>query len=153
MKLRSLLTVFVFAILPLTVAACSTTKGPGQLQVGMTPDEAVQTMGEPDLKDNVADPAHSGANVLRFTWIDSGKSAVFSSNQKIASIQNVDLTTKKDIVEEQQAAASPPPPFDPINTPLNYLFFPVKAGFTYLGAGLNCVAGDACRKPQIAPPS
>lgn len=153
MKVRSILVTFAFAILPVAFAACSTTSSPGQLRAGMTPNETVQVMGEPDLKDNVADPNHSGASVLRYTWIDSGKSAIFGSDEKVASVQNVDLTTKKDVVEEAQAQAPPPAPFDPINTPLNYLFFPVKAGFNYLGAGLNCVAGSYCRKPQISPPS
>jgi len=118
----------------------------------MTPNEAVQAMGEPDLKDNVADPAHNGATVLRYTWVDAGKTAVFNSDDKIETVQNVDLATARQAqqVSEQTRMVQP---FDPIETPLNYLFFPVKAGFNYLGAGLNCVAGTDCRKPQITLPS
>ncbi|HUA31973.1 MAG TPA: hypothetical protein VMA09_00085 [Candidatus Binataceae bacterium] len=152
MTLRSILRFLPIAILPLMVAACSTANSQGDLRTGMTPDETVAAMGQPDLTDNVADPNHSGASVLRYTWIDQGKSAIFGSDNKLASVQNVDIA-KKVPQQEDRANLSPNPPFDPINTPLNYLFFPVKAGFTYLGAGLNCVGGGECRKPQIAPPS
>jgi hypothetical protein len=148
---RSILKLLPIAILSLALAACSSTASEGTLRTGMTPNEAVQAMGEPDLKDNVADP-NSGASVQRYTWIDAGKSATFGSDDKLASVQNVDLA-KKVPQQEDRANLSPNPPFDPINTPLNYLFFPVKAGFNYLGAGLNCVAGSYCRKPQITPPS
>jgi hypothetical protein len=43
--------------------------------------------------------------------------------------------------------------FDPINTPLNYIFFPAKAAAIYFGAGVNCVGGGGCAKPQLPPPS
>ena len=152
MTLRSTLRLLPIAILPLMVAACSTSSSEGGLRTGMTPDETVATMGQPDLKDNINDPNHSGASVLRYTWIDEGKSAVFGSDNKLASVQNVDIA-KKAPQAEDRANLSPNPPFDPLNTPLNYLFFPVKAGFTYLGAGLNCVAGSECRRPKVAPPS
>jgi hypothetical protein len=39
----------------------------------MTADETVQAMGPPDLKDSVPDPDHSGATVLRYVWLDSGR--------------------------------------------------------------------------------
>jgi hypothetical protein len=151
MKLRSVLLRLALAISLVPMTACSTATTSGQLRTGMTPNETVQAMGEPDLKDNVDDPNHNGATVLRYTWIDSGKTAVFSSDDRVASIQNVDISARKQA--EEVAAAKPRPPFDPINTPLNYLFFPVTAGFNYLGAGLNCVAGSYCRKPEITPPS
>ncbi len=139
-------------ILVCTLAACSTQNSSSDLHAGMTPDEAVQAMGEPDLKDNVADPAHSGAQVLRYTWVDAGKTAIFDADNKIETVQNVNLATKQQaqqVSEQTQMVRQ----FDPIETPLNYLFFPIKAGFTYLGAGLNCVAGTDCRKPQITLPS
>ena len=151
MTCRPILRLLPIAILPLALAACSSTSSQGSLRAGMTPNEAVQSMGEPDLKDNIQDP-QTGATEQRYTWIDSGKSAVFGSDNKLASVQDVDLA-KKVPQQEDRANLSPNPPFDPINTPLNYLFFPVKAGFNYLGAGLNCVAGSYCRKPQITPPS
>jgi hypothetical protein len=152
MTFRTALVRLALSLLTITLAACSAQSGNSDLHAGMTPNEAVQAMGEPDLKDNVADPAHSGATVLRYTWVDAGKTAVFNSDNKIETVQNVDLATKQQAqqVSEQTQMARP---FDPIETPLNYLFFPVKAGFNYLGAGLNCVAGSDCRKPQITLPS
>jgi hypothetical protein len=152
MTLRKALVHSAFLLTAFALAACSTQNSISDLHAGMTPNEAVQAMGEPDLKDNVSDPDHTGAQVLRYTWVDAGKTAVFNSDNKIETVQNVDLATKQQAqqVSEQTQMARP---FDPIETPLNYLFFPVKAGFNYLGAGLNCVAGSDCRKPQITLPS
>ena len=137
--------------LALFAVACSMTKS-ATLSAGMTPDQTVQAMGQPDLKDNIADPNHSGASVLRYVWLDSGKAAIFGSDMRVASIQDVETNTKQHI-EEQARAQTPAPPFDPINTPLNYMFFPVKAGLTYLGAGVNCLGGGGCQKPTLPPPS
>ncbi len=152
MTFRTALVRLALSILTVALAACSAQSSNADLHAGMTPNEAVQAMGEPDLKDNVSDPAHSGAEVLRYTWVDAGKTAIFNSDNKIETVQNVNLATKQEAqqVSEQTKMAQP---FDPIETPLNYLFFPVKAGFNYLGAGLNCVAGSDCRKPQISLPS
>jgi len=50
-------------------------------------------------------------------------------------------------------ASGPPQRFDPIETPLDYLFYPVKAGAVYFGAGVNCVGGGGCQKPQLPSPS
>lgn len=141
----------VLGVLALSAVACSTTKT-ATLAPGMTPDQTVQAMGQPDLKDNIADPNHSGASVLRFVWLDSGKAAIFGSDERVASIQDVETNTKQH-VEQQARAQAAPQEFDPINTPLNYLFFPVKAGLTYLGAGANCIGGGGCQRPELPPPS
>lgn len=147
---RNLLRVLALCV-ALAIAACSAASGNGTLTVGMSPQQAVQAMGQPDLKDNVADPQHSGATVLRYVWLDSGKVAVFNSNERIASIQHIQTT--QEAKAAQQGPSAPPPEFDPIATPLNYAFFPIKAAFMYLGAGLNCVAGGGCRKPELPSPS
>ena|SRR5271166_1336181 len=146
------------AMFALFVVACSATKS-ATLSTGMTPGQAVQAMGEPDLKDNVADPNHSGASVLRYVWLEPGKAAIFGSDERLASIQNVEVTTNTKQQVEQQAHAEaaatsgPPQRFDPIETPLNYIFFPAKAATIYFGAGLSCATGAGCEKPQLPPPS
>lgn len=117
----------------------------------MTPDQTVQAMGQPDLKDNVADPNHSGASVLRYVWLDSGKAAIFGADDRVASIQNVETNTKEH-VEQQARAQAAPRYFDPIETPLNYMFFPFKAATIYFAAGVNCVGGGACQRPELPPP-
>ena len=158
MTLRTLGTRAVVGMLALFVVACSTTKS-ATLSTGMTPGQAVQAMGEPDLKDNVADPNHSGASVLRYVWLEPGKAAIFGSDERLASIQNVEVTTNTKQQVEQQAHAEaaatsgPPQRFDPIETPLNYIFFPAKAATIYFGAGLSCATGAGCEKPQLPPPS
>lgn len=148
---RRFLTRVALTMLALVATACSMTKS-GTLTTGMTPDQTVQAMGQPDLKDNIADPNHSGASVLRYVWLDSGKAAIFGSDDRLASVQTVETNTKQQVEEQAAAAVAPPQSFDPINTPLNYLFFPVKAGLTYLGAGANCVGGGGCQTPHLPPP-
>jgi len=138
--------------LALFAVACSTFKT-ATLSPGMTPDQTVQAMGQPDLRDSITDPKHSGASVLRYVWLDSGKAAIFGSDNRVASIQNVETNTKQHVEDEARAQQAPPQEFDPINTPLNYLFFPVKAGLTYLGAGANCLGGGSCQRPTLPPPS
>ena len=138
--------------LALFALACSTTKS-GTLSPGMTPDQTVQAMGQPDLKDNISDPNHSGASVLRYVWLDSGKAAVFGSDDRVASVQNVETNTKQHVEQEQQARAQTAQYFDPLNTPLNYMFYPLKAAAIYFGAGVNCVGGGACQRPELPPPS
>jgi hypothetical protein len=158
MTLRILVTRAVVGMLALFVVACSATKS-ATLSTGMTPGQAVQAMGEPDLKDNVADPNHSGASVLRYVWLEPGKAAIFGSDERLASIQTVEVTTNTKQQVEQQAHAEaaatsgPPQRFDPIETPLNYIFFPAKAATIYFGAGLSCATGAGCEKPQLPPPS
>src|ERR1700704_2302266 len=87
-------------VLALFAVACSTTKS-GNLSPGMTTDQTVQAMGQPDLKDNIADPNHSGASVLRYVWLDSGKAAVFSADGHLANVQTVETDSKQKLEEEQ----------------------------------------------------
>jgi hypothetical protein len=138
-------------LLALAVASCSTASNHASLTAGMTADETVQAMGQPDLRDSVPDPDHSGATVLRYVWLDSGKVAVFGANDRVASIQQIEAPEK--VQAEVQARNQPPSTFDPIETPLNYTFFPIKAAFIYIGAGLNCAAGGGCQKPKLPDPS
>jgi hypothetical protein len=151
MTSRTLMARTAVSALALFAVACSMTKS-ATLSTGMSPDQSVQAMGQPDLKDNIADPNHSGASVLRYVWLDSGKAAIFGSDNRVASIQTVETNTKQHVEEEARAQA-PAQAFDPINTPLNYMFFPVKAGLNYLGAGMNCLGGGTCQKPVLPPPS
>jgi len=142
-------------LLALLLVGCSTTKS-GTLNPGMTPGQTVQSMGEPDLKDDVADPNHNGATVLRYVWLEPGKAAIFGSDNRLASVQDVETNTKQKVEQQAHAeavASGPPQQFDPIQTPLDYLFYPVKAGAVYFGAGLNCAASGSCQKPQLPSPS
>jgi hypothetical protein len=150
MRLRNFIAGGGIVLLSLFAVACSTATS-GNLTRGMTPDQAVQAMGQPDLKDTVSDPNRSGGSVLRYVWLEPGKAAVFGSDDRLANIQDVESATKKQ-AQEEVARSTQPTYFDPINTPLNYMFFPVKAGFTYLGAGLNCVGGGGCHKPPLPSP-
>jgi hypothetical protein len=153
--LRTFLASAAAGLVALMVVGCSTVKS-GSLNPGMTPDQTVQSMGEPDLKDNISDPNHSGATVLRYVWLEPGKAAIFGSDNRLASVQQVETNTKEHVEEQAHAEAvqqGPPQMFDPIATPLNYLFFPVKAGALYFGAGVNCAASGDCQKPHLPPPS
>jgi hypothetical protein len=138
-------------LLVLAIASCSTASNQAALTTGMTADQTVQAMGPPDLKDSVPDPNHSGATVLRYVWLDSGKVAVFGSNDRVASIQQIEPSEKAQA--EAEARTQPPSTFDPIATPLNYTFFPIKAAFIYIGAGLSCAEGATCQKPKLPDPS
>jgi len=139
-------------LLALAITSCSAASNHASLTTGMTADQTVQAMGPPDLKDSVPDPDHSGATVLRYVWLDSGKVAVFGSNDRVASVQQIEAPEKAQ-AEEAQARNQPPSTFDPIETPLNYTFFPIKAALIYIGAGLNCAAGAGCQKPKLPDPS
>ena len=155
MMLRIFPTRAAIGLLALFVFGCSTVKS-GSLSPGMTPDQTVQSMGEPDLKDSIADPNHNGASVLRYVWLEPGKAAIFGSDNHLASVQDVETNTKQKVEEQAHAeavASGPPQKFDPIETPLDYIFYPVKAGAVYFGAGVNCVAGGSCQKPQLPNPS
>ena len=149
--LRTILARAALGMLAFFVVACSAMQTK-TLSPGMTPTQAVKAMGEPDLKDNIADPNHNGASVLRYVWLEPGKAAIFGSDDRVASIQNVETNTKQHL-EQQVQASGPPQVFDPINTPLNYLFFPVKAATIYFGAGVNCIGGGGCQTPTLPPPS
>ena len=138
--------------LALAIAACSSQSSSGAaLQAGMTPDQAVATMGQPDLKDNVPDPNHSGASVLRYTWTGAGKSAVFTSDNHVASIEDIGATPSTIAETAQAQQAAQPRNFDPIETPLDYVFYPIRVAFIYIGAGINCVGGGGCHQPQLPP--
>jgi hypothetical protein len=157
MTIRTLVIRAALGLLALFVVACSAVQNK-TLTPGMTPGQTVQVMGEPDLKDNVADPNHNGASVLRYVWLDPGKAAIFGSDNRLATVQNVEVgsNTQQQVEQEAHAeavAAGPPVRFDPIETPLNYFFFPVKAATIYFGAGVNCIGGGGCQKPQLPSPS
>jgi hypothetical protein len=142
-------------LIAMLLVGCSTVKS-GTLSPGMTPDQAVQSMGEPDLKDSIADPNHNGATVLRYVWLEPGKAAIFGSDQRLANVQDVETNTQLKVEQQAHAEAvaqGPPQRFDPIETPLDYLFYPVKAATIYFGAGLNCAASGVCQKPTLPPPS
>ena len=132
----------------LMIIGCSTVQKSGALQTGMSSDQAIEAMGPPDLKDNVADPNHSGNFLMRYTWLSAGEAAVFDTNMKVASIENVG-SSPATLQETQLERVKPA--FDPIETPLDYAFYPIRAAFTYIGAGLNCVGGGGCRAPQLPP--
>ena len=123
------------------------------LRAGMSPDDAIAAMGIPDLKDTIPDPNHSLASVQRFVWLDTQTAAIFGPNNRLATIQKVDIGGGSQIASTGMEQKPPPPKFDPIQTPLNYLFFPVKAGFTYLGAGLSCASGGNCQAPILPSPA
>lgn len=140
---------FGIGMLALAIAACSAQSG-GSLQTGMTSDQAVSAMGQPDLRDSVPDPSHSGATLQRYTWLSAGKAAVLSPDNRVASIQDVEGAGGASAQAETQQEA-PPTEFDPINTPLNYAFYPIRAALIYIGAGVNCLGGGGCRRPQLPP--
>ena len=151
MLMRRIVVLLAAASLAFAAAACSTASS-GNLAAGMTPDQAVQVMGPPDLKDSIQDPNHSGATVLRYAWVDQGKVATFGTDNRVASVQQMEPTQKVQAQSEAEQRVTPPKPFDPIQTPLDYMAFPVKAGFIYLGAGLNCATGGGCEKPKLPDP-
>jgi hypothetical protein len=138
--------------LALTMVACAAQSGGGTLRTGMTTDQAIAAMGKPDLTDAVPDPNHSGATVLRYTWLTPGEAAVFGSNDRVASIQNIgqNPSTVKEAedAQTQQSNAA----FDPIETPLDYAFYPFRLAAIYTFAGLNCIVGtNACHMPHAPP--
>jgi hypothetical protein len=156
----------------LTFAACSMRGSSGDLKPGMTPDQAVAALGQPDLKDRVVDPHHKGVELMRFVWLDTGKVAMFGPNNQLAKVDSIApatsqngaganngasntdaaATTKVETPQEVQREVRPQQAFDPIETPFSYLFYPIRAAFIYLGAGLNCVGGGGCAAPELPPP-
>jgi hypothetical protein len=140
------------ALVILIVGCAAQSGGGGSLKVGMTTDQAVEAMGQPDLKDNIADPNHTGPAMLRYTWLNSGEAAVFGPDMRVANIINVgpSPSTLTETARQEQQMASPPS-FDPIQTPFDYAFYPFRAAFFYLGAGLNCLGGNGCHVPQLPP--
>jgi len=136
------------ATLLMLLAGCSAQSGGGSLKVGMTTEQTIEAMGQPDLKDNVADPNHTGPAMLRYTWLNAGEAAIFGSDMRVANIINVGPAPSSVAAQQQEQMR---PPFDPIQTPLDYAFYPFKAAFIYIGAGLNCIGGGGCHAPQLPP--
>jgi len=140
------------ALALLIVGCAAQTGGSGAtLTPGMTADQAVAAMGQPDLKDNVPAPNNNGPAMLRYTWLNAGEAAVFGPDMKVVNIVNVGPTpaTLTEAAAQQQEEMKPP--FDPIQTPFDYLFYPFKAAFVYFGAGLNCIGGGGCHTPSLPP--
>lgn len=136
------------AVVTFLMAACATASQ-SELRTGMTPDQAIAALGTPDLTDSVPDPANRGAKLLRYTWVEAGKTATFGPDNHLSSISSIEVVS---------SAASTPEPtvgsrFDPLSTPINYAFYPLRAAFIWLGAGLNCVAQGQCQKPALPSPS
>jgi hypothetical protein len=134
------------------VGACATTQSGQQLHIGMTADQAIAALGQPDLKDTVTNPNQPGVSELRYVWLEPHKVAVFGADNRAVSIADVQTAAPAGEQAQQQPAA-PPAEFDPIATPLDYAFFPFKAAITYLAAGINCLGGGGCHMPRIQPPS
>jgi hypothetical protein len=130
----------------LALAGCSS--GSATIEKGMTPEQTVTALGRPDLTDSVPDPAHSGGSVLRYTWVGAGKSATFSSENRVAKIDEMQPNSTP---SQQAAPGQPSPPFDPISTPVSYAMYPIRAMFIFLGAGLNCAVGTQCVMPTLPP--
>ncbi len=135
----------------LLIAGCSAQSGGGggTLKVGMTTDQAVEAMGQPDLKDNVPDPNHTGPAMLRYTWLNAGEAAMFGPDMRVTNIINVGPAPST--LAEAQEQEQMKPAFDPIQTPFDYAFYPFRAAFIFIGAGLNCIGGGGCHTPQLPP--
>ncbi len=133
------------------IAGCAIQTPGAALQIGMTPAEAVSAMGEPDLKGRAPDPSHGGASFLRYTWLSAGKSATFGADGRLVSVEDVGPAPGK--TATVQPEETKPMRFDLINTPFDYLFYPVRVLLIYLGAAVNCAGGGECRRPQLPSPS
>ncbi len=149
MFLKRLVRCLALAAIAAGLLSCAASGG--TLESGMTPDQAIQAMGQPDLKDTVADPHGSGASVFRYAWVTRGKAATFGPDDRVAEVKDLATTpstgTSTASTMPQVGAA-----FDPVETPLNYLFYPLKFSLAWIGTGLNCVAEGDCRRPQVKPP-
>jgi hypothetical protein len=142
----------VLAAIAASLLSCAASGG--TLQLGMTPDQAVQAMGQPDLEDTVADPHAGNTPLMRYAWVTRGKVATFGPDNRVTEVKDLAAAPGPSI-----AAASTPAapqvaatPFDPVETPLNYLFYPIRFSLAWIGAGLNCAAEGDCRRPQVRPP-
>ncbi len=151
MAMKTVLRWFSVAAMALAIGACSAQRKP--LEPGMTPGQAVAAMGEPDLKDTITPAGKNGPAMLRYTWLKAGQSAVFGSDNRIAEIQRLSPATTQTSAETEPSGPPPPSNFDPIQTPLDYAFYPFRVGAIYLGAGLSCLSGGSCQKPKLPPPS
>jgi len=151
MRAQPLYIKLVALILAAVVSACSSASQNATLAAGMTPSQTIEVMGQPDLKDSIPDPNNSGGNVLRYVWLEPGKVAVFGPNDRLANVQQIEPAEKTQ-AELEARTKEIEPPFT-LETPFNYAFFPIKAAFIYIGAGLNCVGGGGCQKPRLPSPS
>lgn len=157
-------------LLSITLGACSwlgqSNESDPVLRTGMTTQQAIAKLGQPDLTDSVASKNHEGFTLLRYVWLDSGKAALFGPDNHLVKVEKLQsgkdssgggsaTATTTSTAETVQMEAPPPSleeGFDPINTPLNYLFYPVKALFYFFGAGLNCAANAGCQMPEMPGP-
>ncbi len=186
MSIKSALACAGLGLAAFALASCSVFGDDSQsLAPGMTEQQAVAKMGQPDLTDTVAPANHNGFTLLRYVWLDSGKAGLFGPDQHLVSIEKIEPATAPtansaagsnsggtagpaanasvnpaatssgatETVQMEAPPAEPPQEFDPINTPLNYTFFPLKALFIYIGAGLECVTGAGCHSPNLPSPS
>jgi hypothetical protein len=144
MVARLFLTSALTSMFAVVLASCASSSA--NLQTGMTPDQAISAMGNPDLKDSVPDPDHSGGTLLRYTWVDPGKAATFGPDNRLAKVEQVEGASEASRQQQEHG-------FDPIATPINYFFYPVRAAFIYLGAGVNCALEGQCQKPRLPSPA
>src|ERR1039457_1591799 len=115
-QMRILVRRWWMGALALLIVGCAAQNGGGgSLRTGMTTDQAVEAMGQPDLKDNVPDPNHTSSAMLRYTWLEPGEAAVLGPDMRVASIINVGSSpsTLSETAQQQQMR----PQFDPIQTP------------------------------------
>lgn len=150
--MRTLIRRWWLGALALMIVGCAAQGGGGggSLKTGMTADQAVEAMGQPDLKDNVPDPNHGGSSMTRYTWLNAGEAAVFGPDMRVTSVINVGSSapTLTEAVEQQQQVK---PAFDPIQTPFDYVFYPFRAAAVVIFSGLNCIGGNGCHSPRLPP--
>jgi hypothetical protein len=118
---------------------------------GITPDEAVSAIGKPNFRHSLPDPSHSGEVVSTYNWRKAGKAAPLATDDRAKSATRGSEQAKAPpTAQPQQHEASH---FHPINTPLDYIFYPVRVALIYLGAGINCLGGGGCQSPYLPAPS
>src|SRR5205085_1495478 len=91
-KMRTLIRGWWVGVLAVLIVGCASQNNGGDrgsLKTGMTADQTIEAMGQPDLKDTIPDPNHNGAAVLRYTWLSAGEAAVFSPDMRVSTIVNV----------------------------------------------------------------
>jgi len=96
----------------------------------MTPEQAIDQMGS--RRGKKASLTGEGGELLRYVWSD-GRAATFGHDNHLIRIDQLQA--------EQSAAAGN---FDPVSTPLSYVFYPIKRELTWFGSALNCVAENSC---------
>ena len=92
--MKTLMRRWCLIVLAFAIFACSAQNGGSSaLQTGMTNDQAIAAMGQPDLKDEVPDPNHPSAQLYRYSWLSAGQAAVFGTDNHVMSIQNIASST------------------------------------------------------------